>query len=95
MALVPARLCTCDVVLVTLLCLCMCAGVWVAFCVSDLTVMKISKVISVHGFESFLLILAGFRTLFLIIRGIFVFSYCFLVVVIMLMTDSNIHYTNQ
>lgn len=34
----------------------MCAGVWVAFCVSDLTAMKISAVISVHGCESLLLI---------------------------------------
>jgi len=33
----------------------MCAGVLVEFCVSDLMVMKISAVISVHGCESLLL----------------------------------------
>lgn len=63
------------VVLVTLLCLCMCAGVWVHFCVSDLTAMKISAVISVHGCESLLLIPAEriYSAFLQSLDGIFVF----------------------
>ncbi len=48
-----------------------------AFCVSDLTAMKISTVISVHGFESFLLISDGFLILAIIRWDICVFLLLF------------------